>query len=187
MKNEKELDEEETEVKEEDEELEEKIEEQVEETEEVEEQEEKLLDEEDEIGVEELTDRLLRLQADFMNYKNRAEKDKKITVAYATEDLISQILPILDNFERALDNGDEEEGFYKGVRLIYDQFIEILEKNGLEEIKCLGESFDPKFHHGVLVEECKDEKEGTILDVLQKGYTLKGKVIRPTMVKVCKK
>lgn len=154
------------------------------EVEDLEEKEEKTLDEEELVGVEELTDRLLRLQADFMNYKNRAEKDKKTTVAYATEDLISQILPILDNFERALDSGDEEEGFYKGVKLIYDQFIEVLEKNGLEEIKCLGESFDPKYHHGVLVEECEDEKEGTILDVLQKGYILKGKVIRPTMVKV---
>lgn len=144
------------------------------------------IDEEDESeSIEEITDRLLRLQADFVNYRNRAEKDKLNTVAYATEDLVNQILPILDNFERALGTGDKDDSFYKGVKLIYDQLVQVLEKNGLEEIKCLGKCFDPNYHHGVLVEEAEaDEEAGTVIDVLQKGYTLKGKVIRPTMVKV---
>jgi molecular chaperone GrpE len=136
--------------------------------------------------IEELTNRFLRLQADFMNYKNRVVKDKENTLIYATEDLLNQLLPILDNFERALDSVEEEDGFYQGVKMIYEQFVKVLNDNGLKEIQCVGECFDPNLHHAVLMEEAEDTEEGTILEVFQKGYILNDKVIRPSMVKVAK-
>lgn len=136
--------------------------------------------------IAELNDRLLRLQADFINYKNRVEKEKETIFSYATEDLISQILPILDNFERAMENVEEDNGFHQGVKMIYNQLVETLNNNGLKEIECLGKCFDPNFHHAVFMEEVEDSEEGTILEVLQKGYMLKDKVIRPSMVKVAK-
>lgn len=136
--------------------------------------------------IEDLTNRLLRLQADFMNYKNRVEKDKETIFSYATEDLINQLLPILDNFERALDSIEKEDGFYEGVKMIYEQIIKVLTDNGLKEIECIGKCFDPNLHHAVFMEESKDSEEGIILEVLQKGYMLKDKVIRPSMVKVAK-
>jgi molecular chaperone GrpE len=138
------------------------------------------------VEIEELTNRLLRLQADFMNYKNRALKDKESTTLYATEDLMNQLLPILDNFERAIDSAEDEDGFYQGVKMIYDQFVKVLNDNGLKEIQCVGECFDPNLHHAVLMEEAEGSEEGTVLEVFQKGYTLNDKVIRPSMVKVAK-
>lgn len=132
-----------------------------------------------------LNNKLMRLQADFINYKNRVEKDKKNIYSYALEDIIVQLLPILDNFERALNNMDEGNSYYQGVKMIYDQMIGVLSKNGLKEIDCEGKYFDPNFHHAVISEE-SDEDEGMILEVLQKGYMLNDKVIRPTMVKVAK-
>ncbi len=139
--------------------------------------------------IEELTDQLLRLQADFMNYKNRVEKDRENMYTYAIEDLINQLLPILDNFERALDSVEEnnkEDSFYQGIKMIYEQFLRVLEDNGICEIECKGKVFDPNLHHAVFVEEVEDKEEGIVLDVLQKGYMLDGKVIRPSMVKVSK-
>ena len=136
--------------------------------------------------IEELANRLLRLQADFMNYKNRVEKDKENIYTYATEDLMNQVLPILDNFERALNSVEKEDSFYKGVKMIYEQIIKVLTDNGLNEIQCIGERFDPNLHHAVFMEESKESEEGIILGVLQKGYMLNDKVIRPSMVKVAK-
>ena len=141
---------------------------------------------EKDIKIEELTNRLLRIQADFMNYKNRVQKDKESTVLYATEHLMNQLLPILDNFERALQSVEEEDGFYEGVEMIYEQFVKVLNDNGLKEIECVGECFDPNLHHAVFMEEVKDAKEGIVLEQFQKGYLLNDKVIRPSMVKVAK-
>lgn len=136
--------------------------------------------------VEELTNRLLRLQADFINYKNRVEKDKERIYTYAAEDIMTQLLPVLDNFDRALESVENKDGFYEGVKMIYDQILKVLNENGLKEMECLGEAFDPNFHHAVFAEEVEDKEEGTILEVLQKGYLLNDKVIRPSMVKVAK-
>lgn len=144
--------------------------------------EEGLKDKEKEIT--ELKDSFLRLQADFINYKNRVAKEKENIYAYATEDLMVEILPILDNFQRAMENKDGEDGFYKGIEMIFKQLMEVLEANGLKEIQCLGEAFDPNFHHAVFMEKLEEAEEGTVLEVLQKGYMLKDKVIRPSMVKV---
>jgi len=135
--------------------------------------------------IADLNNKLMRLQADFINYKNRVEKDKKNIYSYALEDIITQLLPVLDNFERALSNMDEDNSYYQGVKMIYNQMLDVLNKNGLKEIDCEDKYFDPNFHHAVISEE-SDKDEGMILEVLQKGYMLNDKVIRPTMVKVAK-
>lgn len=136
--------------------------------------------------IEELNNKLLRLQADFINYRKRVEKEKESLYTSATEDIVLQLLPVLDNFERALDNIEKDNAYYEGIKMIYNQFIDVLTKNGLKEIDCEGKTFDPKFHHAVFMEECEGKDELTILEVLQKGYMLKDKVIRPSMVKVAK-
>lgn len=137
--------------------------------------------------LEELTDSYLRLQADFMNYKKRMEREKINTIDYANEDLITELLPILDNFERALSSVEEEDSsFCEGMKMIYDQMLKVLKANGLEEIEALGEKFDPNYHHAAFMEESEEGKEGIILEVFQKGYKLNDKVIRPSMVKVAK-
>lgn len=136
--------------------------------------------------MEDLNDSYLRLQADFMNYKKRTEKDKVKTIAYANEDLLCDLLPVIDNFERALENAENEDNsFLEGTKMIYNQLFKVLVDYGLEEIEALGEKFDPNYHHAVLMEESEDD-EGTILEVFQKGYKLNEKVIRPSMVKVAK-
>ncbi|HHV38394.1 MAG TPA: nucleotide exchange factor GrpE [Tepidimicrobium sp.] len=147
------------------------------------EKEEELAKKEEEI--KDLTDSLLRLRADFANYKRRIEKEKESTIAYALEGLMSDLLPILDNFERAMDSAEEKGGFYEGVNMIYEQLLEVLSNNGLQEIECVGKPFDPNLHHAVFTEE-SEEEEGTVLEAVQKGYLLKDKVIRPSMVKVAK-
>lgn len=139
--------------------------------------------------LEELNDRFLRLQADFINYKKRVEKEKESIYAYASEELICQILPVIDNFERALDSvndSQKDDSFYKGIEMVYKQLLDILKKNGLEEINAIGEKFDPNLHHGVAQEESSEHEEDTIIEVYQKGYKLKDKVIRPSMVKISK-
>ena len=137
--------------------------------------------------VEELNNKLLRLQADFINFRKRAEKDKESTIAYALESFVCDLLPIIDNFQRAMESEeDKESGFYKGIEMIYLQLIKTLNDNGIEEIKSLGEDFNPNFHHAILMEENTEYDEGKISEVLQTGYILKDKVIRPSMVKVVK-
>lgn len=135
--------------------------------------------------IEDLNNKLMRLQADFINYKNRVEREKKNVYSYALEDIFSQLLPVLDNFERALNSMEKDNSYYEGVKMIYDQMLDVLKKNGLKEIDCLDKPFDPNFHHAVITED-SDKEEGTILEVFQKGYMLNDKVIRPSMVKVAK-
>lgn len=135
--------------------------------------------------IEDLNNKLMRLQADFINYKNRVEREKKNIYSYALEDIFSQLLPVLDNFERALNSMEKDNSYYEGVKMIYDQMLDVLKKNGLKEIDCLDKPFDPNFHHAVITED-SDKEEGTILEVFQKGYMLNDKVIRPSMVKVAK-
>lgn len=137
--------------------------------------------------IEELNNRLLRLQADFINYRKRAEKERENTINYAIEPFVSSLLPIIDNLERALEHQvDKDNNFYKGIEMIYDQLMKILKDNGVEEIQALSEDFDPNYHHAVFMEENESFESGKIIEVLQKGYKFKDKVIRPSMVKVAK-
>ena len=127
--------------------------------------------------------RYLRLMADFQNYKKRAEKEKKDLYAYANENIMGDLLNVIDNFERALEH-DAGDGFKEGIEMIFKQLTDVLEKSGLAEIPALGEEFDPNVHSAVMTEETEDYESGKVSGVMQKGYTLNGKVIRPAMVKV---
>ena len=132
----------------------------------------------------------LRLMADFQNYKRRVEREKKDLYSYANEKIMGDLLEVLDNFERALGQDtaaaadDGGAGFMEGMEMIFKQLTDVLKKEGLEEINALGEEFDPNLHNAVMTEETEEYESGKVSGVMQKGYTLKGKVIRPSMVKV---
>lgn len=133
---------------------------------------------------EALNTKYLRLMADFQNYKRRTEKDKGDIYAYANEKIVSQLLEVVDNFERALEHECSDESYVEGMKLIFKQLTGVLEKAGLEEINALGEDFDPNFHNAVMTEDNDDYDSGKVTEVMQKGYKLNSKVIRPSMVKV---
>ena len=125
----------------------------------------------------------LRLMADFQNYKKRVEKEKKELYAYANENIMNELLAVIDNFERALEQ-EAGDGFKEGMEMIFKQMSDVLQKSGLAEIPALGEEFDPNVHNAVMTEETEEYESGKVSGVMQKGYTLNGKVIRPSMVKV---
>lgn len=132
-------------------------------------------------------DHLQRLQAEFDNYRKRTQKEKEETVKYAAERLIEALLPILDNFERAMTASQSHPdfaGFVQGMELILRQMQNVLTKEGLTAIEALGQPFDPNLHEAVLQVEAEDHPENTVVEELQKGYYLKEKVLRPSMVKV---
>lgn len=133
---------------------------------------------------EALNTKYLRLMADFQNYKRRTEKEKSDIYAFANEKIVSELLNVIDNFERALDAGDSGDSFVEGMNLIFKQLQGVLEKAGVVEIEALGQDFDPNFHHAVLTEDSAEYESGKVTAVLQKGYLLNNKVIRPSMVKV---
>ena len=122
--------------------------------------------------------------ADFQNYKRRTEKEKNDIYAFANEKIVSELLNVIDNFERALDAGSDGDSFVEGMNLIFKQLQGVLEKAGVVEIEALGQDFDPNFHHAVLTEDSAEYESGKVTAVLQKGYLLNNKVIRPSMVKV---
>ena len=131
-----------------------------------------------------LEDNFVRLQADFVNYKRRTEQERKDYIELGSKKVLNELLTVIDNLERAIEAHTNEESFKEGVELIYKQLLELLNKNNVTEMKCLNEKFDPEFHHAVLVEEKQGVEEGIIIDVLQKGYLIGEKVLRPAMVKV---
>ena len=122
--------------------------------------------------------------ADFQNYKRKTEKEKNDIYAFANEKIVSELLNVIDNFERALDAGNDGDSFVEGMNLIFKQLQGVLEKAGVVEIEALGKDFDPNFHHAVLTEDSAECESGKVTAVLQKGYLLNNKVIRPSMVKV---
>ena len=133
------------------------------------------------------SERYMRLMAEFQNFKRRAAKEKSDIHAYANEKIVGDLLPVLDNFERALSTETEDEGYAKGMQLIFEQLKTALGNAGLEEIKAMDEEFDPNVHNAVMTETIEEKEDGTITKVLQKGYRLKDKVVRPSMVAVNKK
>ncbi|WP_304128117.1 nucleotide exchange factor GrpE [Mogibacterium diversum] len=130
----------------------------------------------------------LRLMAEFQNYKKRVAKEKSDIHSYANEKIVTELLEVLDNFERALatDNSTDVEGYAQGMKLIFDQLLGVLTKSGLVEVKALGEEFDPNMHNAVMTADSEEYDSNKVCSVLQKGYTLNGKVIRPSMVTVAK-
>ncbi len=139
--------------------------------------------------IAEYIDRLRRLQAEFENYKKRILNEQTRFLELASENLVSQLLPVLDNLERALASSEKNinfENFKKGVEIVFNQFLQVLKGAGLEVVDPTGKHFDPQEHEAVLQVESNEHEEGTIVEVLQKGYVLKEKVLRPAIVKVAK-
>lgn len=132
----------------------------------------------------------LRIQADMINFKKRKEDELAAFYKYSNQELIEELLPTIDNFERALkaeisdEASDEVKKFLEGFKLIYSNLVKILSDLGVKEIEADGVEFDPNFHQAVLLEKDENKPSNVILEVLQKGYMYKDKVIRPSMVKV---
>jgi len=132
--------------------------------------------------------RMLRLQAEYDNYKKRSAKEKEASLKYKSQDLVNELLPVVDNFERALEveSTDETKGIIEGITMVYNQLKDALRSAGVEEIETKDKEFDPNLHHAVMQTEEEDKDSNIIVEELQKGYLLKDRVIRPAMVKVNK-
>lgn len=131
----------------------------------------------------------IRIQAEMMNFKKRKEDELASFLKYANSDLITDLLPIVDNFERAIkmdseDPTDEISRFLEGFKMIYTNLLNVLNKCEVKEIEADGVEFNPNYHQAVLTEKDENKPSGVVLEVLQKGYMYKDKVIRPAMVKV---
>ena len=122
---------------------------------------------------------------DFDNFRRRSAKEREEISAVVTQNFCKDMLPLLDNFERAMAAETKDvEAFQKGVEMIFTQFQEVLKKNGLEQIEAVGQKFDPNFHQAVMRVEDPEKEDDTVAQELQKGYMVKGRVIRPSMVQV---
>lgn len=144
--------------------------------------------EENEKKIKNLEEALLRSHSDLINYRKRKDEELSRMLKYSNEDLIKQLLPVIDNFERAImlddnDLTDELSKFLTGFKMIYGSLENILRENEVVQIDGVNKPFDPIYHQAVLTEKTDGEK-GIVLDVMQKGYMFKDKVIRPAMVKV---
>lgn len=137
---------------------------------------------------EEIFERMLRIQAEYENYKKRTEKERIKERKYKAEDLAKELLPVLDNFERALQTEQTEEtkGIMEGITMVYNQLLDAMKSQGIEAIEAEGKPFDPNFHHAVMQTEDENEASNIVIEELQKGYILNDRVIRPSMVKVNK-
>ncbi|MGM0897123.1 MAG: nucleotide exchange factor GrpE [Bacillota bacterium] len=137
--------------------------------------------------LEEEQNKYLRLLADYDNFKRRTKKDQELAKQFRSQSLLTDLLPVLDNFDRALAveaKSEESASLLKGLEMVKKSLIDAVTAEGLEEIKAVGEPFDPHFHQAVIQESSEDSEPGTVLQELQKGYTLNGRVLRPAMVKV---
>jgi molecular chaperone GrpE len=136
----------------------------------------------------ELEDLLRRRQAEFENFRRRIERERMDFAEYASMESVRALLPTVDDFERALKaartTGEAESELVKGIELIYKRLVETLTKQGLEPIETEGRTFDPHLHNAVQRVEQEDAEDGTILEEYQRGYNFKGKLLRPSMVKV---
>lgn len=136
-----------------------------------------------------LKDKNMRIAAEMVNTLRRKDEETNRLLKYSNESLITELLPVIDNFERAL-NVDvktvDVESYQKGMTMIYNSLKNILEKFEVKEIEAIDKEFDPSYHQAVMQEEKEGTKKNIVIEVLQKGYTYKDKVIRPAMVKVSK-
>lgn len=169
-------------IKEKEDEIEEDLEEEIIDAEIVEDEEDSSVNQ----ANNEYVEKYQRLMADFANYKQREEKSKADFKKFASSSLIEKLLPVLDNFDRALKDKDPEDPFVKGVIMTRDELLKTLKNEGLEEILSDGEKFDHNLHHAVMTEESDSVEQDYIIETFQKGYTLNGKILRPAMVKVSK-
>lgn len=137
--------------------------------------------------IDQLNDKYLRLNAEYQNYRKRVEKEKNDIFKYGSEKLFVEMLPIMDNFERALSASEQENIESKvldGIKMIKKSLDELFDRNGVKKIDAMGMPFDPIKHHAVMTVESEDENNDHVIEVFQDGYALNDKVIRPSMVKV---
>ncbi len=130
--------------------------------------------------LEQTTDLLKKVQADFENYQKRVEKEKEQFTQYASLDIVKELLPVLDSFDLALKNSDNED-----IKALYNQIFQILSSKGLQKIDAMDEMFDPYLHEAVMQEK-SDKPNNTIIEEMQTGYKFKDRIIRPTKVKISK-
>ncbi|WP_336780532.1 nucleotide exchange factor GrpE [Paenibacillus illinoisensis] len=136
---------------------------------------------------EETQQRFVRAQADFDNFRRRTQKEKEELAKYASMKLVTELVPVIDNFERAMatvPEGTESESFSKGIQMIFRQLETVLNNEGLTAMDTVGQPFNPEFHQAIMQVESDEYEEGTVVEEVQKGYMLKDKVLRPAMVKV---
>ena len=133
-----------------------------------------------------LQDRLLRTAAEFDNYRKRMDRERRDLAEYTAGEAIKDLLPIIDNLERALQASAQDDPLRKGVELIHKQMLEMLRKRGVTPIEALGANFDPNVHEAVTHEESAQHREGEVMEELQRGYKVGERLLRPAMVKVAK-
>ncbi|MEL0538846.1 nucleotide exchange factor GrpE [Staphylococcus debuckii] len=132
-------------------------------------------------------EKYLRLYAEFENYKRRIQNENQTLKTYQAQSVLTDILPTIDNIERALQIEGDDESFkslQKGVQMVYESLLRALNENGLEEIEAVGQQFDPNFHQAVMQDNDESFESNAVTQELQKGYKLKDRVLRPSMVKV---
>ena len=139
-----------------------------------------------EADIDEITNVLKRLQAEFENFKKRTEKEKQEFVKFASQNILIKLLPIIDSFDLALEHKNDKKEFTKGVQLIHEQLLSTVKAEGLQQIDTKDKKFDPYLHE-VMLTETSDKDEDIVLEELQTGYILNGKVIRHSKVKISKK
>lgn len=137
---------------------------------------------------ESISNKTLRIQAEYDNFKKRTQKEKQSDRKYKAQEIVDELLPVIDNFERALavEVTEEAASFVEGMTMVYNQIKKALKNQGVEEIETVGKEFDPNIHHAVIQVEDDEQESNTVLEEMQKGYMLKDRVIRPAMVKVNK-
>jgi molecular chaperone GrpE len=135
-----------------------------------------------------LQDRLLRTAAEFDNYRKRVDRERRELAEYAGADILSDMLPIIDDLERALQaaTGGEAESYRRGVELIHKQMTDLLRKRGVKPIEAVGTQFDPRYHEAVMNEVSGEHREGEVMAELRRGYMLGDRLLRPATVKVAK-
>jgi molecular chaperone GrpE len=133
-----------------------------------------------------LQDRLLRTAAEFDNYRKRMDRERRDLAEYTAGEVMTELLPIIDNLERALQAAAPDDPLRKGVELIHRQMLDMLRKRGVKPIEALGADFDPNFHQAVIHEASAEHREGEVMEELQRGYVVGDRLLRPAMVKVAK-
>jgi len=137
--------------------------------------------------IDELNARVLRLTADYDNYRKRTQREKEDVRQFSNQDLLEKLLPVLDNFEMAITAVKEADPSIKdGVQMIYDQLFAVLKDSGMEPIDAMGEAFDPNLHEALSQEETTNANEGTVVQQVQRGYKLNERLVRPARVVVAK-
>lgn len=136
---------------------------------------------------DELKDLVLRRTAEFDNFRKRSERDRTDYVAYAAADMVKDLLPILDDFERALKVENANSDYAKGVEMIYNRMFDVMKKQGLEPVDAVGKPFDPHLHQAIERVETDEAEDHTVLGEFQRGYNFKGRLLRPAMVRVAVK